>query len=301
MDSTLRPMSTSQVLDRTFSLYKANFLLFVGIAALPPALTLGQEVLAFFIRQSNTRVLSSLGAVLYFVGEAVATGATVYAVSRLHFGNSVRITQSYSAVRPLIVRIIGITIAIGLMAGGAVVLGYVTLFMPAFFAGRLTDLLGSGMDVASFVLGFPVFILCIFWALRIYCRYALSVPACVVEGTAVGDSLRRSKFLSKDHIFRIFLIYFLTALLGTTLTAALSIPNYIAKEVHQGPQPALLQVWDMIAKFLGGTLAGPIGTIAIALAYYDDRVRKEAFDLQLMMEAMGEPGPAAGATSTAIG
>jgi len=39
MDSTLRPMGTSQVLDRTFSLYKANFLLFAGIAALPSALT----------------------------------------------------------------------------------------------------------------------------------------------------------------------------------------------------------------------------------------------------------------------
>ena len=38
METALRPMSTSQVLDRTFSLYRTNFLLFAGIAALPPAL-----------------------------------------------------------------------------------------------------------------------------------------------------------------------------------------------------------------------------------------------------------------------
>src|ERR671924_134165 len=36
--TTLRPMSTGQVLDRTFNLYRRNFVLFFGIAMLPPAL-----------------------------------------------------------------------------------------------------------------------------------------------------------------------------------------------------------------------------------------------------------------------
>ncbi len=45
MDSTLRPMSTSQVLDRTFSLYRQNFALFAGITVLPPALILIGQVL----------------------------------------------------------------------------------------------------------------------------------------------------------------------------------------------------------------------------------------------------------------
>jgi hypothetical protein len=40
--------------------------------------------------------------------------------------------------------------------------------------------------------------------------------------------------------------------------------------------------------FIAGTLAAPIATIALALVYYDQRVRKEAFDLQLMMEAIGQ-------------
>lgn len=281
MDLMLRPMSTSQVLDRTFSLYKANFLLFAGIAVLPPALTLGQEVLAFFIREPKTGVLDSLGTVLYFVGEAVATGATVYAVSRLHLGNSATIAESYRAVKRLVLRIIGITISIGLMAGLA--------FVP-----------GAVLMAVFPVVWIPFLVAAAVWATFLLCRYALAVPACVVERTHVGDSLSRSKVLSENYIFRIFLIYFLTALLGATLTAALSIPNYISQEVHPGTQPVLLQVWEMIATFLGGTLAGPIGTIAIALAYYDNRVRKEAFDLQLMIEAMGQPG-AAGTTSTAIG
>ena len=37
---------------------------------------------------------------------------------------------------------------------------------------------------------------------------------------------------------------------------------------------------------MAGVVAGPISTIAIALLYYDQRVRKEAFDLQILLESL---------------
>jgi len=40
-------------------------------------------------------------------------------------------------------------------------------------------------------------------------------------------------------------------------------------------------------------LAGPISTIAVALMYYDQRIRKEAFDLQWMMDSIGPSQPSA--------
>ncbi len=55
--------------------------------------------------------------------------------------------------------------------------------------------------------------------------------------------------------------------------------------------------------FIPGVLVGPIGTIAFSLMYYNLRVRKEAFDLQHLMVALGPgSGPVAaapGAPSTA--
>jgi hypothetical protein len=51
-----------------------------------------------------------------------------------------------------------------------------------------------------------------------------------------------------------------------------------------------------IGAFAGASLAGPLLTIALTLAYYDARVRKEALDLQLMMQhlaAIPERDPAA--------
>lgn len=37
MTEPLRPMSTGQLLDRTFTLYRRNFLLFIGIAMVGPS------------------------------------------------------------------------------------------------------------------------------------------------------------------------------------------------------------------------------------------------------------------------
>lgn len=36
----LRPLSTGEILDRTFTLYRRNFLLFLGISAIPHVLVL---------------------------------------------------------------------------------------------------------------------------------------------------------------------------------------------------------------------------------------------------------------------
>jgi hypothetical protein len=44
-------------------------------------------------------------------------------------------------------------------------------------------------------------------------------------------------------------------------------------------------------------LTGPLATIGIALVYYDERVRKEAFDLQLMMSSLDPPAAPAFTTA----
>src|SRR5258708_34885810 len=44
MDSALRPMSTSEVLDRTFFLYRKNFVLFAGLGAVLPALVMVMQL-----------------------------------------------------------------------------------------------------------------------------------------------------------------------------------------------------------------------------------------------------------------
>ena len=49
----------------------------------------------------------------------------------------------------------------------------------------------------------------------------------------------------------------------------------------------------VISGFITQSLVGPLLTIALTLLYYDERVRKEGFDLQLMMSNFENAAPAA--------
>jgi hypothetical protein len=292
-------MSTSQLLDRTFHLYRNNFLLFAGIAALPPGMLLVVQFIALVLGRFAGQLLERAGIavvlvavlsgvvflVVYLLGSALATGATVYAVSCAHLGNPVTIVESYRAVSSLTLRIIGIILLISVMAGVVLVAAYAVFLVPLFLLRGGNAPVGG---IVSCCLGFPLLIAGFVLAFYVYCRFSLAVPACVVESIGVIASLQRSSFLSKKALWRILLIYLLAGILAAAIGFALSIPNYIALGLHN-PPTLPFQIWGFVAGFLAKTIAGPIGAIAIALVYYDQRVRKEAFDLQLMMQAMGEP------------
>jgi heme/copper-type cytochrome/quinol oxidase subunit 1 len=111
--------------------------------------------------------------------------------------------------------------------------------------------------------------------------------------------------LSKGKgVQRILLVLFLSAILTYVLNLALSLPVIILMMTSGSASLAIpVAIWNYLSGFVAGVLAGPIVTIALALLYYDERVRKEAFDLQLMMESMGQQqaSQAAAAAPTVLG
>jgi hypothetical protein len=136
------------------------------------------------------------------------------------------------------------------------------------------------------------------WRFR---RYALAVAACTLEKLPVRQSIARSKFLTRGAKGRIFGIILLTGVMKFILAYALQLPALlINKSVILTSKTHLSMAstaWIHIANFLGGSIAGPITTIALVLVYYDQRVRKEAFDLQLMMESVSPPSSVQAATA----
>ena len=48
---------------------------------------------------------------------------------------------------------------------------------------------------------------------------------------------------------------------------------------------------------IGGTFSAPFGVVGLALMYYDLRIRKEAFDLQHMLNTLDPPPAAAPAAA----
>ncbi|HEX5432733.1 MAG TPA: hypothetical protein VFY05_00730 [Candidatus Angelobacter sp.] len=311
MDSSLRPMSTSQVLDRTFSLYRQNFLLFAGIAAVPPAfLLLGQlgfvaaGNVTVFSRRPELQVAGIVAAVLtaivlialWLIGYALATGASVYAVTRVHLGHKTSIAEAYKMIFPATGTILGIVVLEFLVIAGAVIAVMMVFIVPLIALGVVPKGRAAAapgvLAVLAFLFLIPLLIALVFF---LTAKFSLAVPAAVVERLDVIESVKRSWSLSNGSVLRLILVIVLAAIISFALAAALSIPYFIgiALAVKSKDPSRLLPfvIWQYVADFISRSIAFPIATIAVTLIYYDERVRKEAFDLQLMMEAIGQPPP----------
>jgi hypothetical protein len=304
MAEILRPMSTGELMDRTLVLYRKNFKLFVGIASVGPATYLLFQLLtigsASVQAQSpnNVNPFSAVGLGIGFlagffimlVGMAIAHGATVRAVAAVHLGQPIRIMEAYRALRGKFWRIIGVFVCMGLLAFLAVLAAVLVVVIVIVMLRTLAVVdPGRGGQLFAFLLGFGTVLIVAVSAMVVWVRYALAIACCVVEDLGVVRSIKRSAFLSKGSRFRIFLIYLVFVLLAVILGAIMGGLAGAAGTLIPNATARLVLIY--IVSFLASLLTGPLATIGIALVYYDERVRKEAFDLQLMMSSLDAPAP----------
>ena len=257
MTTALRPLSTGELLDRTFSLYRSHFGLFVAIFALPHLIVLAFQCLGMAVEPPGLRLTNIMARLPWIYGAlfltwllgAASQAATVFAVSQVHLDQPTGVIIAYSRVRKQILGVVGLSFVVGLAAG------------------------------MSLILIVPGIILFVMWS--------LSVPVMVLEGKGVFDSMSRSADLTKGRRWRIFVIGALFFILAIVVNKLLQWPINLATglsgEITLQRAGLIWQVISLAATFISECLVGPLGTIAFSLVYYDERVRKEAFDLQLMM------------------
>src|SRR5215469_1782086 len=117
MTTALRPLSTGELLDRTFSLYRSHFGLFVGIFALPHLIVLGVQFLQLASQWSYARVPNVLASLVWFfaiafvglVMAAASQAAAVIAVSDLHLDRPASVMDSFLRVKGHLLGVIGIS------------------------------------------------------------------------------------------------------------------------------------------------------------------------------------------------
>jgi hypothetical protein len=121
--------------------------------------------------------------------------------------------------------------------------------------------------------------------------WALTIPVAVIEDKGLRDAVNRSAELTKGNRGRVFVIYALYLVLIYAIYMAwmlpvLAVAGLSARAHRMVGVPLWTQLAIPIGSFLSNCLAGPLMTIGISLLYYDQRVRKEAFDLQHMMATL---------------
>ncbi len=279
----LRPLSFGELLDRTFSLYRKHFWIFVGIMAIPQVFITAASIIfqsaqgrlggsvpangpgvgnpAFVLGVVGGVFLGSFALMLvYSVTYAVALGATTFAVSEFHLGHSITIREAYRKIK----------------GRGRSLFNLFLMWSIRIFGCIMTLILA------------PLGVLMALW-------YAVSVPALVLEKCKPGQALKRSRLLTDGFRGRIFVTVILMLLISWTVAALVQGPFSGAMFYFQFKgiaPPFWLTILTVLAGGVAGSFTGPLLMIALVLIYYDIRVRKEGYDLQLMAEALGSSSTA---------
>jgi len=147
--------------------------------------------------------------------------------------------------------------------------------------------LGLSSFISSLMVGFLALVTMVVAVLLVWVRYALAIQVCVVEDLGAAASVRRSKSLTQGSVVKIAVIYLMVLVIGMVVSFTLTYAaRYVSLPMHSA---RLLGILNAVGGFVSGALTSPLATIAMSLVYYDERVRKEGFDLQLMMVVLDEP------------
>lgn len=315
MSATLRPLSTGELLDRTFTLYRKNFQLFFGISILPlvAVLLVGVVQDVVILRMPgegfNRPRMIAFGAIGFivlivsFMAAAFAQAAGVKAISAVHLEQPITIAQAFSGVGKRLGRVFNVILSVAIRSFGPMLLWFAVTFAGSFAMASAapgdSSFAFMGFIVLFFALAFiPTFI----WVLALMAKYSVAVPACVVEDVKARQAMKRSVVLTKGSLRRALVIYFVLLIVYLSILFGLQVPAQLLAQsaIGAGANPMVAAILVQVVSFLALGLATPILAIGISLLYYDQRVRKEAFDIEWMMREAGS-GTEPPITATALG
>lgn len=325
MNPTLRPMRLGEILDRTFQIYRESFARFLCIAAAPAALMaglhladlywwhLGQKIQPF--KQTQLFAWGAVQGLVYhhaaIIIYALFTPAMVYQTSGAIFGEtaSARTSLRFSFGRWRSF------LWLGFLSLAIVLLG------TELAAGGLLAALGSSMDAMGLLdgdsTGYFIFLfltplvggLVLFLWLSGCC--AFMVPACAFENTRGFKALRRSWKVSREGRWRVAITWLMLFLLSwVVLVGVQALFRWMVILIY-GAWPASRHVLRTIyppgtfgVQAILAMIFRPLYAIAGTLFYYDQRIRREGFDIEWMMRSAGMTesisAPAAAEESTAV-
>lgn len=317
MNEQLHPLTLGEVLDRTAQLYRLRFLVYFGIGVIPAGTLLVFAAAVFVILawagspDANgissiagnvvalvlTLIVGLLAVPACFGTTALGWAAMSHAAAKAFLGEPISIREAYRSAWARGWRYLWLCL-LEVLIVAVVPAGVLMLAMP-MSAGLAILARMSGLgSAANPLLGGGVFLL--FAALGVYAiwmllRLCLAFPASVVEQLTAWGAIKRGSNLSKGTKGRLFLLFLLGTALGWLLAVGFSFPLFFVIALIPGANtPQHAQTLGMIFAFSWYGLwfavqafTKPVYGIALTLFYFDQRIRAEGFDIELMMRKAG--------------
>jgi hypothetical protein len=253
----LRPLTTGEVLDVSFGLYRALFFPLVIIAAICRALpllvsiffqvsakTVSRDPAAMVTAMVDHLPIGIAAIVLSLIASAFAVASTTSIVSASYLGHAISANSALARAAG----VIGQVIVVSILTAISVMVGLIVLIVPG---------------------------------LIIMAGLALATVTLVLEpGTGPIAAMNRSWELTSGSRWKVFITVFVAWLFLLIPAIVVSIIAAIGNAAG---------IWSpLVSTVLSGLLqifAYPFLYVVITVLYYDMRVRKEGFDLELLATA----------------
>lgn len=134
------------------------------------------------------------------------------------------------------------------------------------------------------------FLACIVPGVYLYAAWAVAVPVLVLEDVRGRAALLRSRSLVEGRWWPVFGVIVLSWLLTTIVSTALS--GALAGVVATSDSDVVVAFVNAIAQAGASVLTTPFAAAVATVLYFDLRVRKEGFDLELLARNVGVEPPA---------
>ena len=219
--------------------------------------------------------------VVNFIGGTLATAACYRAVGDAYLGGKPGWRESLSYGVRRLHSVVWITLLITLAVGGIV-------FVGLFGASLVAGILGGGAAFLIVVVAFFGLLPLVLW---LYFAWSVAVPAFMSEDARGTKAMTRSFRLVKGRWWSVFGIQIVSSLAIGIIASILSVIPEIVLLGDLGDS----DIASVAIRGLGTAVASIITTPFVAavtvVLYFDLRVRKEGFDLQLLAQQIGVPPP----------
>ena len=265
----IRALTLMDVLDESFRIYRANFPLFAGLALL---LTIPLLLI---------QLLSGTSSVFTAYYQAVVSGGAP--PSSITAGNPLIAVLQY----PVQLALLPFDFAALYAAAVAIILGRPTTLWSVLRAvlRRYWALMALSL-LYGLALGA---LFCPPLGIWLVTKLSLLFPALFTEEASTGTALQRTWRLTDRDFWRTFAILLLSYVLTLALEYALGAVFLALAFVVPG-LPIEVRFFLVIAVVsLMAQIVQPLFSIAVTLLYFDLRVRREAFDLEVLAYELSLP------------
>lgn len=272
----LKPMELGEILDGALTIFRRHFGLFVkiGIAALwlPVALTIYVQLAGG--KEQHIVLTLVIALIQYFAG-LFLTASAIRVISDSYLGRDPQLGDALSLGASKIWSLF----VVGL--GKGIILGLIAVLIGIIAALTIPAMQGAGG--LGILVALVVFLAGCWFFVFVACGYAVTTPVVVLENLGGAfDAFGRSWELTRNFKRKILGIAVVTWLIVyVPITAVSLLGAYFMLE-----SPVIGRAFDVATAAMPIVLT-PITSCVFTLMYYDLRVRREAFDLQILSQQLG--------------